>query len=150
MKYPLQRPLVAVAIIVGLFAGAAWVYRVTKVLWHPTPIASSTRIPGTSLTVQLLGPDMKHHYWYEVISDEGIEARQFLGPIDEVIEPVLVEQQLDGQIRIQWGTSRHSGFCILDVDSHLIVRDANFANPPNVPFRSVLQSATTAMDAEGG
>ncbi|WP_404304933.1 hypothetical protein [Neorhodopirellula lusitana] len=144
MRFSLRTLLVTTLAIAVLSAAAL---RLENALaWTLPAIAVAKKIPSTNVTVALRGPDMKGHYWYDVITDEGRVARRSLGRIDETLRPVMVERLDDGNVRIQWGTTPFSGFCILNVDDRLIVRDANMANPSNEPF--VLQSRSTRTSSE--
>ena len=133
MRFSLRILLIATFVLALCAAGFGWVrHELTSKL---PEVVTSTRIAGTEVVVQLHGPDMKRHYFYDIILGDGNKKRRFLGPIvDESLEPVLVEEAGDGNIRVQWGTLPHAGFCILNLDEGVVVRDSNRANPSNEPF----------------
>jgi hypothetical protein len=133
MQLSLKTLLVVTLLVAFCIAGVMWLRWALE--WRLPSVIVSTRIAEAGVTVNLRGPDMKRHYWYDVITDDGRTTRRFLGPIaDESLEPVLLTRSDNGQLRLQWGESPRAGFCILDLDRRMIVQDANAANPSKEPF----------------
>src|SRR4051812_19029123 len=99
------------------------------------PIISSTRLPGTELSIHLGGPDKKGDFGYYITSTSGVHyGYRPLGRLKSNQKvPATLRTVRDGVFRIQWGSDTSPQFAIIDVKNYLFVDDSNPANPKNQP-----------------
>jgi hypothetical protein len=135
----------ALLLVCGVMA-----YRVWRMLPTGDAVAATTPIPGSAYEVKLLGPDMKGHYWYEVVKKPTGQqvARRFVGgayfkrtpgdgPQDAIV-PSVAREESDGVWRITWGKeggdASKTRFALIDVKKRVVLQDSNTANFTATPF----------------
>ena len=103
------------------------------------PIISSTRLPGTELTIHLAGPDSKGEYGYYIVSERYVVDSSYrpLGrlkvkPMRPM--PTTLVNEGDGVFRITWGREPSSWYAVVDTKKMLFVDDSNPENPKGVPI----------------
>jgi hypothetical protein len=96
------------------------------------PVVSSAPIPGTTMSIELGGPDTKGQYCYYVIGPK-IHSYRDLGPLrsDQTGPPVLKDLGA-GVFRIQWGDG--SAYATVDTHKEIFIEDSNPANSKNQAF----------------
>ena len=102
------------------------------------PIISSTRLPGTELTIHLGGPDSEGKYGYYIRAESDVSSsyrplgRLKVKPTRPM--PTTLVNEGHGIFRITWGREPISWYAVVDTEKMLFLEDSNPENSKGIPI----------------